>query len=205
MEQPRGGPAEKARLRSEVLARRRRRGAQARRAAQEELARHLERVLADAGGGDVAAFLPLPAEPPLLPGLERVHGRGHRVWLPVVEPGRRLAWVQWHPGSELVTGALPDLLEPTGPRRGLEVFATVSVLVVPVVAVGLDGVRLGFGGGYYDRFLQELATAGHAPETVACCFADEVLPAGRVPRESHDAVLRTALTEQGVRRLGASG
>ncbi|MDO4918752.1 5-formyltetrahydrofolate cyclo-ligase [Kocuria sp.] len=192
----------KARLRAEVLGRRRRRSAAARRAAEAGFVTHLAGLLSRAGADDVAAFLPLPGEPPLLPALAEAHRRGHRVWLPVVEPLRQLSWVRWHPEVPLVPGTLPELLEPAGERHGLDAFATVGLVVVPVVAVDGNGVRLGFGGGYYDRFLPRLAAAGHAPEVVACCFADEVLPAGTVPREPHDAVLAEALTERGPVRLG---
>ena len=195
------GPADadaKARLRGEVLERRRRRAAAARDGAEAGFAHHLARVLAETNAPDVAAFLPLPGEPPLLPALAGAHERGHRVWLPAVEPGRRLSWVRWRPGTPLAPGTLPGLLEPTGPRHGTGVFDAVGLLVVPVVAVDRDGVRLGFGGGYYDRFLPLLTAAGHHPRIMACCFADEVLPAGTVPREPHDAVLDTVLTEHGV-------
>ncbi|WP_249494053.1 5-formyltetrahydrofolate cyclo-ligase [Kocuria rhizophila] len=204
MEQPSADGAAKATLRAHVLERRRHRGAGVRREAQAGLGTHLTRLLAETGAGDVAGFLPLPDEPPLLPALEDAHRRGRRVWLPVVAPRRTLAWVQWRPGAALVDGALPGLREPAGPRHGLEVFAAVRVLVVPVVAVDRSGVRLGFGGGYYDRFLEALETAGHRPRTVACCFADEVLPAGEVPSEPHDAVLAEVLTEHGVVALGGS-
>ena len=191
----------KARLREQVLARRRRRSASSRRSAETGFARHLGHLLAQRGPGDVAAFLPLPGEPPLLPALAAAHDGERRVWLPAVEPGRRLSWVRWEPDVPLVPGALPGLLEPAGTRHDLDVFAAVTVLLVPVVAVDRAGVRLGFGGGYYDRFLPRMHAAGHRPRTVACCFADEVLPAGTVPREAHDAVLGGVLTEQGVLAL----
>lgn len=197
-----GTPGAKARLRAEVLERRRRRTAAVRERDREGFATHLSRVLAGHGPGDVAAFLPLPGEPPVLHGLERAHAAGRRVWLPVVEPGHRLSWAQWRTDAPLAPGNLPGLLEPTGPRRGLEVFATVRLLLVPVVAVDRGGVRLGFGGGYYDRFLPLLPGAGREPEILACCHADEVLPAGTVPREPYDAVLPGVLTERGTIRLG---
>ncbi|GEC97934.1 5-formyltetrahydrofolate cyclo-ligase [Kocuria varians] len=198
-----GPAAAKARLRTRVLERRRRRPAAARERDAAGFARHLARILADHGPGDVAAFLPLPGEPPVLPALARVDAAGHRVWVPAVEAGHRMSWVRWRPDAILARGALPGLLEPAGPRHGTEVFATVSVLLVPVVAVDRGGVRLGFGGGYYDRFLPDLARAGHEPAVFACCHVDEILPAGTVPREAHDAVLTRALTERGPVRLGS--
>ena len=73
----------------------------------------------------------------------------------------------------------------------------------PAAGAGLGAVAPR-GRGYYDRFLEALETAGHRPRTVACCFADEVLPAGEVPAEPHDAVLAEVLTEHGVVARGGS-
>ena len=81
---------------------------------------------------------------------------------------------------------------------------SVRVLLVPVVAVDEAGVRLGFGGGYYDRFLPKVTGTQHRLVSMACCYADEVLPAGSVPREAHDAVLGSILTERGTVSLGSA-
>lgn len=194
----------KAALRQRVLTARRRRSPEVRRAAARTLTGHLTRELAAGSAGDLAAFLPLGTEPPLLPALEEVHRRGRRVWVPVVEADRALRWCRWRPDVSLESGSLPGLLEPVGPRHDIEIFHAVALLVVPAVAVAADGVRLGFGGGYYDRFLERLAAAGPVPERLACVFHDEILPAGTVPNEPHDAVMPKALTERGVVTLGST-
>ena len=194
----------KAELRQLVLTERRRRSPAVRRAAARSLTGHLTRELAAGSAGDLAAFLPLGTEPPLLPALEEVHRRGHRVWVPVVEADRAMRWCRWHPDVPLEPGSLPGLLEPVGPRHDIEIFHAVALLIVPAVAVGADGVRLGFGGGYYDRFLDRLVAAAPLPAMLACVFHDEVLPAGTVPKEPHDAVMPRALTERGVIDLGAT-
>lgn len=195
----------KQQLRARILTARRRRPGPVREAAARSLREHLQRRLATIGEGDVAAFLPLATEPPLLPALEHADALGHRVWVPVVEDGRGMSWCRWRPGATLTRGSLPGLSEPAGPRHGLEIFRAVRLLVVPAVALGRDGVRLGFGGGYYDRFLAELQQHTSLPETLACVFHDEILPAGTVPRDAHDALMTTALTESGIVELGGTG
>lgn len=194
----------KADLRRRILTERRRRSPEVREAAAHALVDHLSREVAVTATGDIAAFLPLATEPPLLPALEAAHRAGHRVWVPVVEADRAMRWSQWHPDVQLVAGSLPGLLEPAGSRHDIEIFRTIGFMVIPAVAVGADGVRLGFGGGYYDRFLERLAAAQQLPDMLACVFHDEILAAGSIPREPHDAVMAKALTERGVVALGSS-
>ncbi|GAA2110734.1 5-formyltetrahydrofolate cyclo-ligase [Kocuria atrinae] len=194
----------KADLRRRILTERRRRSPEVRKAASHALTEHLMRELAMTSAGDIAAFLPLNTEPPLLAALEAAHRAGHRVWVPVVEADRAMRWCWWRPDAQLAAGSLPGLLEPVGPRHDIEIFRAVRLVVVPAVAVGADGVRLGFGGGYYDRFLERLAAAQPLPEMLVCVFHDEILATGSIPREPHDAVMTKALTERGVVALGSS-
>lgn len=203
MTDPRSPAEAKARLRRELRASRTRRARAAREHAAVGLDRHLAELLAGRAHLDVAAYLPMPTEPPLEPALVTAHRRGHRIWVPVCEPGRRLSWAHWTPDTPVRTGGLGGLREPVGTRHGAEVMRSVGVLLVPALAVSHDGGRLGFGGGYYDRFLATLPRTAHAElRTAVCVFADEVLPAGAVPVDELDAPVALALTEDGPVRLG---
>ena len=73
------------------------------------------------------------------------------------------------------------LLEPIGPRLGPTAIGTADVVVVPALAVARDGIRLGRGGGYYDRALQHVR-----PDAVlvALVFDDEFVD--ELPTEPHD-------------------
>ncbi|MCM3689290.1 5-formyltetrahydrofolate cyclo-ligase [Kocuria rosea] len=198
-------PAElKDRLRRERRAARARRSRAAREHAEVGFDRHVAELLAGRGHLDLAAYLPMPTEPPLERALATAHRRGHRVWVPVCEPGRRLSWARWTPDTPVREGGLAALREPVGARHGIEVMRSVGVLLVPALAVAHDGARLGFGGGYYDRFLARLSRTAH-PELLSavCVFADEVLPAGAVPVDELDAPVTLALTEEGTEPLGA--
>ncbi|MFI7481786.1 5-formyltetrahydrofolate cyclo-ligase [Kocuria sp. M1R5S2] len=198
-----GTAGAKERLRRELRAARLRRPRAAREHAAVGFDRHVGELLADRPHLDVAAFLPMPTEPPLDAALVTAHRLGHRIWVPVCEPGRRLSWARWSPGTAERTGGAAAVREPVGARHGNEVMRSVGVLLMPALAVSRDGARLGFGGGYYDRFLAALPPTAH-PELrpAVCVFADEVLPAGAVPVDELDAPVRLALTENGLVTLG---
>lgn len=72
--------------------------------------------------------------------------------------------------------------------------ASVDFAIVPAVACGLDGSRLGQGGGYYDRFLQQTGCA-----FAALCTEAFLLPC--VPCEAHDRNMKIIVTQQRVLRF----
>jgi 5-formyltetrahydrofolate cyclo-ligase len=79
-----------------------------------------------------------------------------------------------------------------GPRLGPTAIGAADVVVVPALAVARDGVRLGRGGGYYDRALR-LARADAV--LVALVFDDEVADA--LPVEPHDRLVTAVVTPSG--------
>ena len=84
-------------------------------------------------------------------------------------------------------------LAPGGRLYGL---AAAAAVVMPALAVAEDGMRLGQGGGYYDRFLAELP---RSVPTVALVFEDELLPAGAIPAEPTDRPVDGVVTAAGLR------
>jgi 5-formyltetrahydrofolate cyclo-ligase len=180
-----GPAAAKRALRSALAARRAARGAADRAAAAAEVAAVLVGRLA--GTGTVAAFVPDATEPGhgRLPGdLARL---GARVLLPVVpEGGAELDWAV--DDGRLAPGRF-GLLEPVGARLGATALGAAEVLVVPALAVARDGVRLGRGGGYYDRALRH---ARPGAPVVALVFDDELVDA--LPAEEHDRRVDAVVT-----------
>lgn len=151
-------------------------------------------------GETVAAFLPTEAEPPLREALRAIHESGRSVIVPVSLPFRVLEWAEWTPEAATETSSF-GIDEPTGDRLGAQAFSESALRLVPALAVDEHGTRLGYGGGYYDA---ALAAAGRGPAAgadVAVCFSDEVLPAGAVPAEPHDARLPRVCTEHGLTTL----
>ncbi|WP_100406807.1 5-formyltetrahydrofolate cyclo-ligase [Bacillus solitudinis] len=69
----------------------------------------------------------------------------------------------------------------------------IDVMVVPGVAFDVHGYRLGFGGGYYDRYLVDFKG-----ETVALAFDCQIV--NKVPTEKHDVPVGHLITPEGIVR-----
>jgi 5-formyltetrahydrofolate cyclo-ligase len=179
---------EKDELREGLLFRRRSRSTAARAAAAEAVAAALLKELR--GVGTLAAFVPDPSEPG--------HGRlpdaygelGARVLLPVIpSQGRVLDWALYT--GELEHGRF-GLSQPPGPRLGPTAIADADAVVVPALAVDRFGIRLGRGGGYYDR---ALVHARPDAVLVTVVFDDERFD--ELPSEPHDRPVTAVVTPAG--------
>lgn len=72
----------------------------------------------------------------------------------------------------------------------------IDLIIIPGAAFDLQGNRLGYGGGYYDRFFARLRPS--VPR-VAIGFETQILP--QVPVDLHDQKMTILITEEGVRRF----
>ena len=190
MTSPPRAAAAKTALRARLLAGRRARPEAERAEAATAVADALSAGLRTLAAPTVAGYVPDPIEPGhgVLPAaLSRVAGR---LLLPVVPAtGAELGWTEF--SGELTPGRF-GLLEPVGPRLPPTALAAAAAVVVPALAVGRDGGRLGRGGGYYDRALRH--AAAHAI-LVAVVFDDELLD--EVPTEPHDLPMTAVVTPAG--------
>ncbi|MFZ2061522.1 MAG: 5-formyltetrahydrofolate cyclo-ligase [Candidatus Binatus sp.] len=97
--------------------------------------------------------------------------------------------------AALVAGAY-GILEPPASAEVLDRKSFAKVLVcVPGVAFGLEGQRLGRGGGHYDRFIAQL---GDEAITVGLAFSFQLLD--RIPETGFDRRLNFIVTESEVHR-----
>lgn len=75
-----------------------------------------------------------------------------------------------------------------------------DIMILPVLVCDLNGNRLGYGGGYYDRYLNKIKKTGKKVVTIGVC-ADEQIHHGQLPEESHDQKLGFIVTEKRIYRL----
>ncbi|MXM68320.1 5-formyltetrahydrofolate cyclo-ligase [Streptomyces sp. HUCO-GS316] len=152
----------------------------------------------------VAAYVSVGTEPGTLALLDTLRARGVRVLLPALLPDNDLDWGAYAGEGSLARvqhGGRMALFEPAGERLGPDAVTTADVVLLPGLAVDARGMRLGRGGGSYDRVLTRLEQAGVRPALVVLLYDSEVV--GRVPGEEHDQPVHAVVTPSGVRRFGA--
>ena len=128
-----------------------------------------------------AAYVPVGSEPggADLPSVLAPHTR---LLLPCLLPDNALDWAFYD--GRLVDGPR-GLREPAGPPADVR---DASLVIVPALAVSRSGMRLGRGGGSYDRVL----AGASAALTVALLHDGELLDF--VPSEPHDRAVHAAIT-----------
>jgi 5-formyltetrahydrofolate cyclo-ligase len=143
----------------------------------------------------VAAYVSLGAEPGTGWLLRELAAAGKRVILPVLLPDSDLDWAAYA-GDRSLAPARLGLLEPTGPRLGVDAIATPDVVLVPGLAVSSAGDRLGRGGGSYDRALGRVPVG-----TFTCVLLHDEEVGVDVPVEQHDRRVTAAATPSGIIRF----
>ena len=112
--------------------------------------------------------------------------RGKTVGLPRMLPDHRMEVRRYDPDRPLVSVSF-GISEPVEDCP-LIAREAINLVLVPAVCYDRRGYRLGFGGGYYDRWL-----AGFSGVTVGLCR--EAVLQEAVPTEAHDARVDLLLTE----------
>ncbi|WP_262062575.1 5-formyltetrahydrofolate cyclo-ligase [Streptomyces sp. STR69] len=150
----------------------------------------------------VAAYVSVGGEPGTLALLDALRARDIDVLLPALLPDNDLDWGAYDGESSLDQvqhGGKMALFEPSGERLGPDAVTAADVVLLPGLAVDGRGMRLGRGGGSYDRVLARLERAGAHPALVVLLYDSEVVE--HVPSEAHDRPVRAAVTPSGVHRF----
>lgn len=135
----------------------------------------------------IFAFWGIPGKEPETARLvQELTGRGQAVGLPRMLPEHQMEVRSYDPDKPLVSVSF-GISEP-GTDCPLLSRQDIDLVLVPAVCYDRSGFRLGFGGGYYDRWL-----AGFPGFRVGLC-RNEVLQE-RVPTQEHDAKVDILLTE----------
>jgi 5-formyltetrahydrofolate cyclo-ligase len=154
-------------------------------AAAGALQRHvLERL---GGTRRIAAYVPVGREPGSLSMLDALRDGGTEVLLPVVVTDG-LDWARYDGPGGLDAGPL-GTRAPTGPRLGPRAVATADAVLLPALAVDYEGVRLGRGGGYYDR---ALAVVPAGRPLIALLHEGELV--ARLPADPWDRIVTAAVS-----------
>lgn len=136
----------------------------------------------------ISGYMPMRTEISPLAAMTVMHGQDKRICVPVIlGKDRPLEFREWTPDCEMVEGAFGALI-PVG-TEALEP----DLLITPLLAWDRKGYRLGYGGGFYDRTLEQLRAGRRA---IAVGFAYSVQEVPKVPREATDQSLDALVTEK---------
>lgn len=92
-----------------------------------------------------------------------------------------------------------NLREPKPEPTKIVTKEQIDLLIVPGVVFDKQGYRIGFGGGYYDRFLAE-----YPNQSLSLVYSGQLID--RIPREDHDLPVDHLITETGkLGRLNVKG
>ena len=117
---------------------------------------------------------------------------GKTVAMPRCEADGVMRFIAVSGMSDLAAGRY-GILEPVD---GCEEYIPdeASLCVCPALSCDMSGYRLGFGGGYYDRFLKDFKGV-----SAALCYAEAFVPT--LPREDHDVPVDMIVTDRFVKRV----
>ena len=134
----------------------------------------------------IATYLSFPHEFQTQELIEQALKDGKKVLIPKTYPKGRMDFVVYD-SQQLVKTSF-GLLEPQG---DLEVVAAsqIDLIHVPGLAFTTEGYRIGYGGGYYDRYLENFS--GHTLSTIYPCQIQDFIS------EKHDIPVQEVLIDEG--------
>lgn len=143
------------------------------------------------GAKNIALFLSFDGELDTAPLINALWQTNKAVYLPVLHPfsAGNLLFLRYSETTPLIRNRL-KILEPQLDVRQVLPIAQLDVLVTPLVAFDSDGQRLGMGGGFYDRTLQNWQQHHFYPVGLAhdCQWVPEL------PTEAWDIPLPAVVT-----------
>ena len=107
----------------------------------------------------------------------------------IIEESNEMIFREWKEGEELVKGKY-GILEPSNKNKVI----IPSVLFIPLLAFDDNGNRLGYGGGYYDRYIEALENNENLPLKIGVGYSFQKID--KVPNNSMDKKLNWILTEK---------
>ena len=133
----------------------------------------------------IATYLSFPHEFQTQGLIEQALKDDKKVLIPKTYPKGRMDFVVYHP-QQLVKTAF-GLLEPQGDLEIVDA-SQIDLIHVPGLVFTTKGYRIGYGGGYYDRYLKHIT--GHTLSTIYPCQIQDFSP------ENHDIPVQEVLIDE---------
>lgn len=146
----------------------------------------------------IALYLAADGELDPQPLAERLRKLNKKLYLPVLKPGpyNALWFSELHPDDRLQPNRF-GIAEPDIRRRKPVAPWSLDLIIVPLVAFNNAGVRMGMGGGYYDRTLAYQLKHKQWIRPVLIGYAHDLQRVGGLARQPWDVPLHGVITERG--------
>lgn len=173
------------------------------RRASEEMVKHLIALPAWEESDLICGYVPMRGELDLRPLWDAARAAGKRIALPRTVTGSKEGRMIFSvvsldgddPYRELESGRY-GILEPPASLPVLEKKdMTRAICIVPGLAFDNEGYRLGYGGGYYDRFLKDFDGTSVGLAVSDCCVT-------QLPHDEYDMAVSYVINEKGVTKTG---
>ena len=133
----------------------------------------------------IATYLSFPHEFQTQGLIEQALKDDKKVLIPKTYPKGRMDFVVYNPQQLIKTSF--GLLEPQGDLEVVDA-SQIDLIHVPGLAFTREGYRIGYGGGYYDRYLEH--STGHTLSTIYPCQIQDFSP------ENHDIPVQEVLIDE---------
>ena len=136
-------------------------------------------------------FVPFGHEVNIRPLIEQAKKDGKKVAIPHVDTVRKEMTIYQFEGWDRLVPGVYGILEPDPLQSQKVIPDHLDLILVPGVGFDRKGGRLGYGGGFYDRFIAKFSAS---PFLLAPCFAEQMVD--QIPLEQHDFRVDFVITDR---------
>jgi 5-formyltetrahydrofolate cyclo-ligase len=151
--------------------------------ASDKMQKKLKKIYAFTNAHRIGVYYPIGSEILTQNIIQELISNGQEVFLPKVIDGK-MEFRKITDFSSLEKGSF-DIMEP---KDDCKVNNSLDIILVPTVGISLSGVRLGYGHGFYDKFLAEYKTT-----TISLILEKQIIK--NIPKSEHDILMDWIVTE----------
>jgi len=151
--------------------------------ASDKMQKKLKKIYAFKNAQKIGVYYPIGSEILTQNIIQELISNGQEVFLPKVID-EKMEFRKISDFSSLEKGSF-DIMEP---KDDCKVNNSLDVILVPTVGISPSGVRLGYGHGFYDKFLAE-----HKTTTISLILEKQIIK--NIPKSEHDILMDWVVTE----------
>ena len=157
--------------------------------ASKKIQKKLDKIFAFKNAKKIGVYYPIGSEIFTQDIIQELLSKGKEVFLPKVM-GEGMEFRKIIDFSSLEPGNF-DIMEP---KEECPVDNDLDVILVPTVGISQTGVRLGYGYGFYDRFLAKNKTV-----TISLTLEKQIIK--NIPKSEHDIIMNWIVTEDKMTKI----